>query len=262
MKAYEIQNYLQSLNEGWVNPTNTVDTFKAGNPEDEVRGIAVGWMSYSWALKQAIGLGCNFFITHEPTFYTHLENDDQIFRFEGARNKRKFIEQNNLIILRCHDLWDQMKDIGIPDSWAALLGFSNPISGEGYFRIFEVNKRTAIDIAHQVLDHTRILGQGVVQLTGPVEKSVTRIAIGTGAITPFLTMIEKYQADLVICTDDGMSYWADGGFAIDMQIPMIVVNHAISEEAGMENLSKHLKIRFPTIPIHHIPQRCMYQIVS
>jgi putative NIF3 family GTP cyclohydrolase 1 type 2 len=262
MKAYEIQSYLQSLNEGWVIPTGNIDTFKSGNPEDDVHGVAVGWMSYTWALKRALELGCNVFITHEPTYYTHQENDERMFRFEGAQNKRRFIEQNHLVIIRCHDLWDQIRDIGIPDSWASQLGFSNPIAGEGYYRIYDVSGKTAVDVARQVLDHTRSLGQEVVQLTGPAEKPVSRVAIGTGAGTPFLTFIEKYQADIAICTDDGMRYYSDGAFAIDMDIPLIVVNHPVSEEPGIINLAKHLQSKFPLIPIHHIPQRCMYQIVS
>jgi putative NIF3 family GTP cyclohydrolase 1 type 2 len=261
MKAYELQEYLRSLNTGWVNLKESVDTFKSGNPNHDIKGIAVGWMSYLWALHHAIALGCNLFITHEPTFYTHLENDNNIFQYEGARKKLNFIEQSGLIILRCHDLWDGMANIGIPDSWADLLGFSNPIDGEGFFRVYDVKGNTAIDIARQVLEHTKSLGQQGIQLTGPADKPVNRVAIGTGAITPFMTLTEKYKADLVICVDDGIFYCFDGAYAIDTEIPMIVVNHAVSEEAGMINLAKHLQEKFPHIPVHHIPQRCMYQLV-
>jgi putative NIF3 family GTP cyclohydrolase 1 type 2 len=262
MKAYELQDYLRSLNTGWVNTEETVDTFKSGDPNQDIQGIAVGWMSYSWALHQAMALGCNVFITHEPTYYTHLERDDQIFKFEGARRKKSFVEQSGLIILRCHDLWDGMRDIGICDSWGAQLGFSNPIDGEIFFRIYTVQGKTAIDVAHQVLDHTKTLGQEAVELIGPAEKKVSRVAIGTGAITPYMTLVDKYRADLVICTDDGMFYCFDGAYAIDTGTPLIVVNHAVSEEAGMKKLAQHLQAKFPHIPVHYIPQYCMYQLVT
>lgn len=262
MKAVDIQTYFRTLNGGWLDPYKTVDTFKAGNPDTEITAIAVSWMSTLKALKKALKLGCNLFITHEPTFYTHLENDNQIFRFEGAKDKRSFIERNKLIILRCHDLWDQIKDIGIPDTWADQLGFMNPIAGEGYFRVYDVSGKTAIEIVHQVAKHTRVFGQEGIEFIGSEEKQIYRVAIGTGAITPFLTLIEKYQADMVICTDDGMNYWSDGAFASDTGIPLIVVNHAVSEEAGMISLAKHLASKFPEIPVHHIPQGCMYRILS
>ena len=45
-----------------------------------------------------------------------------IFRFPGVRAKRQFIEDNDLVIIRCHDLWDQMPDIGIPGFVGDIIG--------------------------------------------------------------------------------------------------------------------------------------------
>jgi putative NIF3 family GTP cyclohydrolase 1 type 2 len=265
MKAYELQSYLRSLNGGWMDLENTVDTFKSGPPGSEVRGIAVSWMSYTAALHQALELGCNVFITHEPTYFDHFDGASErglaMFEISKVRAKRQFIEDHDLIILRCHDLWDQMPQIGIPDAWANWLELGQAINGGGYFRIYDVKGRTAIEMAQQVAEHTQVLGQEAVQLIGPAEKSVSRLAIGTGAITPFLTFVEQYNADIAICTDDGFVYWRDGAFAVDMQIPVIIVNHTVSEEAGMINLAAHLQSEFPDIPVHHIPQHCVYRLI-
>jgi putative NIF3 family GTP cyclohydrolase 1 type 2 len=262
MKVNELLNYLQSLNAGWVDQEKTVDTIKAGDPEAEIQGIAVAWMSYTWALQKAHELGCNVFITHEPTYFSHFDNDPRMFGFQGVCNKKWLIEDNGLVIYRCHDLWDQMPEIGIPDSWGEQLGFGNEIEGEGYFRIYNVSGKTAGQIARQVADRTRQFGQEAVQLIGSSDKSVTRLGIGTGAITPLLTLIDTYKVDIAVCTDDGFTYWREGAFAIDMGIPVIVVNHAVSEEAGLISLARHLQSRFHTIPVHHLPQNCMYQLVS
>jgi len=261
MKARELQSYLRSLNGGWMKLEKTVDTFKAGDPEAEIRGIAVGWMSYTWALQKAVELGCNVFITHEPTYYIHRDNDAEVFRFQEVRAKRQYIEENDLIVLRCHDLWDQAPVIGIPDSWGELLGLGEPIDGSGYFRVYDVSGRSALQVAQQVAARTTQFGQEAVQLLGPVDEPVTRVGIGTGAITPFQRLLDEYSIDLAICSDDGFSYWRDGGLAIDMNIPVIIVNHAVSEEAGMIHLAEHLEARFPAIPVHHIPQRCTYKLI-
>jgi putative NIF3 family GTP cyclohydrolase 1 type 2 len=262
MQAHELQAYLQTLNGGWVHPEKTVDTYKSGSPDAEIRGIAVAWMTYTWALRQAVELECNVFVTHEPTYYNHWDNDPTIMRMQGVLDKQTLIDQNSLVILRCHDLWDQMPEIGIPDSWAHFLGLGPAMGGQGYFRVYGVAGKTALEVAQAVAGRTRHLGQETVQLIGPADKPVTRACIGTGAITPFLTLVKDFQADLVICTDDGITYWRDAAFAIDMDIPMIVVNHPVSEEAGMVNLAKHLQARFPHIPVHHIPQRCMFRLVE
>jgi hypothetical protein len=262
MKARDLRDYLFSLNGGWVDPDQTVDTFKAGDPEVEIRGIAVGWMGYIWALQQALELGCNVFVTHEPTFYDHYDQDPQIFELPGVAEKQRFIQENGLVILRCHDLWDQVPGIGIPDSWGDWLGLGPKTGGEGYFRFYDVSGRTALDVARQVAERVKAFGQAAVELIGPGDSLVTRASVGTGAIISNLTMSSRYGADLVIATDDGIRQWQDGAYAIDMNIPIIVVNHAVSEEAGLANLARHLQSRFPDIAVHHIPQRCMFQLVG
>ena len=259
MKAMDVQTYLQSLSGDWEYPANTVDTFKAGDPQSEVSGIAVGWMSYTWALKRALELGCNVFITHEPTYYDHHDNDPDVMRLKQVHQKRQFIEKSGLVIIRCHDLWDQIREVGIPDSWGGLLEFGQAVDGTEHLRIYEMENTPARQLAAHVAARTAEFGQPGVQLIGPAEKPVRRVSIGTGAITPYLTCVEDFDVDLAICTDDGIDYWRDGGFAIDMGIPIIVVNHMVAEEIGVMSLARQLTSQFPAIPIQHIPQRCMYE---
>jgi hypothetical protein len=241
---------------------NTVDTFKSGDPSSQVTGIAVGWMSYRWALGRAVELGCNLFITHEPTYWDHRDRDQDVFSVPGTSEKRRFIEERELVVLRCHDLWDRYPGIGIPDSWASHLGLTDPLVTDGYFRVYDVSGQTAGDVAAEVALRTRPLGQAGVQLFGPADRAVSRLALGTGAITPFFHFIRAYGADLAICSDDGITCWRDGALAIDVEIPMVGVNHPVTEEPGMVNLARHLADTFPDLPVHHIPQGCMYELVG
>src|SRR4029077_17938903 len=55
---------------------DTVDTFKAGNPDTPVTGIAVNMMATMDVLERASANGLNFVITHEPTFYAHLDTPE------------------------------------------------------------------------------------------------------------------------------------------------------------------------------------------
>jgi putative NIF3 family GTP cyclohydrolase 1 type 2 len=94
---------------------------------------------------------------------------------------------------------------------------------------------------------------------------VSRVAIGTGAITPLFSYIDLYEAahglDLAICTDDGFTYWQHGAYALDAGLPVIVVNHATSEEPGMMRLAEHLADQFPGVRVHFIPQGCLYALI-
>ena len=262
MQAKELQRYLRSLNEGWMDLQATVDTFKAGNPKTEVAGIAVAWMSTMAALKKALDLGCNVFITHEPTYYNHHDKNKEIFRFESVRKKRRLIENSGITIIRCHDVWDQYPEIGIPTAWGKLLDLGEPIDGGGYYYVYDGKGRRAEDVARQIAARTSHLGQPGVQLIGPGDKPVHRIVLGTGAITRFFSFLEDLKADLALCSDDGFTYWRDGAFAIDAGIPVVVVNHPVSEDHGMKLLAGHLTQQFPTVPVHHIQEQCMFRIIN
>ena len=150
LTAGEVYGYLKSLDGGWVQWDKTVDTFKSGSPAAQVKGIAVAWMSYTHALKKALELGCNMFVTHEPTYFNHRDDDARIFRFPAAKAKREFIEKSGLVILRCHDLWDQYPKIGIPSGWGQLLELGDPIEGSGYYYVYDGKGRTAGAVARQI----------------------------------------------------------------------------------------------------------------
>ncbi len=262
MTAAELHTLLCEMDQGWVDWSKTVDTIKAGDRSAEVRGVAVGWMSYTWALQRALELDCNVFVTHEPTYYNHWDTDEDVFRVEAVAAKRRFIEDSGLVVMRCHDVWDQVEEIGIPDSWAGQLGLDKRVDGAGYYRVYDVTGHTARSLAEQVANNTTSLGQAAVQLVGPADKAVTRVAIGTGAITPLGHLMETYGIDVAICSDDGFTYWRDGAMAIDLGMPVIVVNHPVSEVHGIELLAKHLDSALPDIPVHHIPQRCQYELIT
>ena len=268
--AGDVHEYLRSLGGEWVNPNRTVDTFKAGGPEIVVKSVAVGWLSYFDSLRKARELGCNLFITHEPTYYDHRDRDQSVFVFESARKKKEFIENSGIAVIRCHDVWDRVPEIGIRDAWARFLGLEKEIEariaadrskGRPFCGVYEIAPIRAGELAQKVADKLAAFGQNAVLFIGPEGKLVRSVAIGTGAITPFRPMVHDLKADIVICTDDGFTFWRDGSLAIDMQYPVIVVNHPCSEEIGMQKLTEHLSIEFPQIPVHHIAQTCMFKAV-
>src|SRR5258708_18138416 len=89
---------------GWDAPT--VDTFKAGNPDAAVNGIAVTMMATMDVLQRAAAHGDNLIITHEPTFFDHLDAPQGIKESDEVwKEKREFIEQHGIVVWRFHDHW-------------------------------------------------------------------------------------------------------------------------------------------------------------
>jgi putative NIF3 family GTP cyclohydrolase 1 type 2 len=264
----DVHEHLLGLGSKWVDPQKTVDTLKAGTPQLLVKAIAVGWMSYFDSLRQAKERGCNLFVTHEPTYYDHFDRVQSVSAFAIAGKKRKFIEQSGMAILRCHDVWDRVPAIGIRDAWARFLGLEKEIDarisadqspGRPFCGLYEIAPVTAGEFARQLADKLAVLGQNTVLFLGPEGKRIQKVAVGTGAITPFREMVLDLKADLVVCTDDGFCFWRDGSLAIDMEFPVIIVNHGCSEEIGVKRLAEHLAEKFRPVPVHHISQKCRYR---
>jgi hypothetical protein len=96
--------------------SDTVDTFKAGNPDSPVSGIAVTMMATLDVLQRAAAAGDNLVITHEPTFFDHLDIPDQLPEKDDdsvLMAKRKFIAEHGLVVWRFHDHWHARNPDGI-----------------------------------------------------------------------------------------------------------------------------------------------------
>jgi putative NIF3 family GTP cyclohydrolase 1 type 2 len=259
VRASDVRDHLLKLGP-WVKP-DTVDTFKAGDPSTVVRKIAVAWMPYMWTIRRAIDEGCNLLVCHEPVYYNHRDMDKAVFDFEIARRKKELIESSRLVIYRCHDVWDRVEGKGIPATWGEFLGFSNLVKRSTFCHVYEIAETSSGEVARQVAGKLKTLGQEAIQLIGPADKPVRRVAVGTGAITPFREMSGELGADLAICSDDGFTMWSHGTMAIDMGYPVILVNHACSEEPGMRTLTTALSRAFPGVEVVHIAQQCMFRTI-
>jgi putative NIF3 family GTP cyclohydrolase 1 type 2 len=269
LRACDVDRHLRDLG-SWVSWEQTVDTFKAGDPQAEVRGIAVAWQSQWPALKAAHAAGCNLFITHEPTFYVHRDDDPGAYQDGHLDAKRAWLEQTGMVVYRCHDVWDVAPWHGVRDSWARGLGLEGPPLAEDarrYYGLYRVAPLALGDLARSLAARLRDVGQDQVQLVGDEGRTITYLAIGTGAAcrVPAMAALRAPDGaapDALLVTDDGMRFWADGSWAIDRALPLLVVNHASAEEWGMRSLAAYLRERFPGVPVRHFPQGCLYRSVS
>ena len=250
MKAIDLDRHLREK-ATWVDWRKTVDTFKAGDPETEVNAIAVGWMSTQAALAEAHRRGCNFFVTHEPTFYNHEDNDAWWFETESAKRKCAFLEETQMVVYRCHDVWDQMPDVGIPDSWGRYLGLGEPDLRQRFYNRYSFAPMPAYELAQQIAHKVADLGQANVELIGPGDRMVGNVVLGTGAITHVPTMLAM-GAQAVLASDDGIRYWQMGAYLGDMDVPLLVVNHATSEWPGMISMAEYLRKQFSPMRVELI----------
>ena len=269
MRAVDVDRHMRMVGT-WVDWERTVDTFKCGDPHDEVRGIAVAWQSQWPTLRAAHAAGCNLFVTHEPTFYVHRDDDSGAFQDEQTDAKRRWLAESGMVVYRCHDVWDVLPEHGVRDSWARGLGLAGPPLAEDarrYYGLFAVAAQPLRDLARRLAARVRDVGQHQVQLVGDGRRVVTHLAIGTGAAcrVPAMAALRAPGGagpDALLVTDDGIRFWADGSWAIDRGLPLLVVNHASAEEWGMRSLAAYLQRHFPGVPVQHYPQGCLYENIG
>lgn len=278
LKSNELHTYNQKIGY-WVNWDRTCDQFLAGNPESEVEGIAVSWMPTFKNLEQAKEMNCNLFVTHEPLYAFEIDETGQIVSTTPSRSlqlkkrhgllrpsdpwvkKKKWLEKTGMVVYRCHDFWDDYPEVGIHGAWAKWLGFNDkPLTKKKWYEVHSTGDTTLGELAKNILKKIKSLGQEAVQIVNDENTKVSKIALGTGAITNYRQMFDM-GADVLLLTDDGTRLWESGQWAMDTGVPLIIVNHSTAEEPGMITLSKYIRDAFPNIPVKHIPVGCIYNTI-
>jgi hypothetical protein len=103
-------------------PPNTVDTIKAGDPATVVTGIATTFTPTMDVLRKAVAAGDNLIVTHEPTFYNHLDESTLFVDDPVYKEKLAYINEHHLVVWRFHDTWHLRNPDGIVEGFVAQAG--------------------------------------------------------------------------------------------------------------------------------------------
>lgn len=247
MKVKEIISFLEQQGE-WVNRRMTRDHLLCGNENTEVNKIIVCWVATYDIIDKAIEDKCHFIICHENPFYLSSTNMHSAI-IEAQQHKLKILEDHQICIYRCHDLWDLYPKYGVLDSWAKILNL--PFDHKNkyqFYRWTDKLKMTTKDLALHIRNCIEPYGQSGIEVIGDLNKNINVLAIGTGAITDVFQMVDL-GADVCLVSDDGINNWTATQWAMDHHIPLLVVNHMTSENAGMVGLKEYLTSQFPNLEV-------------
>ncbi len=251
----DIQKYLFSQCPQ-VDPKNTVDTVKIGDPTKSIKKAGVCWYPSIENIKAAHAAGCELLITHEPTFWEHAAPETFWRDRPPGDAKRQFLEKTGMVVLRVHDTWDRWPKAGIRDSWARCLGLGEPTytpKDDPFRAIYDVKPQKLRDFARSVGQKVRHLGQDSVQVIGDPDRIIRRPAIGVGCISPDREMVEA-GADVVIVCFDGATYWSQRERMHEMGAAVITLEHGTTEMPGCENMARHLAEKFPQIEFRYFAE--------
>ena len=163
-------------------------------------------------------------------------------------------------MIRCHDVPDSILGFGIPFAWGRQLGFSDAsiVRSKRYYNVYAIEPTPAGRLAAQIAVSLKDLGQPGVAFWGDSGRLVSSVGVGTGCYcTPIAYM--ELAADMYVAVDDTIRNWVETSFSLDTGLPLVVVNHGTSEEAGVRELSAFLKEKLAPIEVTHLPQGCSYR---
>jgi putative NIF3 family GTP cyclohydrolase 1 type 2 len=229
------------------------DTFKVGNPDSTVKGIATTVMMTFDLLKRANAAGLNMVIAHEDTFWNDRDDTKELSGNPIYKVKTEYILKHDMIIWRDHDHMHVMKpDFTVVGSLRSvgIKGGENASMRPG---IFTIPETTLGELAAQV---KRLTGSRAFRCVGDPKAKVSKILLGPGYATPRMTA----EADVVI---GGEQQEADGGFdnveyvmdaaSLGMAKGVIMLGHVISEQPGMEDYANWLRTLIHGVPIQFVP---------
>ncbi len=237
---------------------DTVDTFKAGDPETRVTGVATTMMATYDVLVRAAAGGMNLIITHEPTFYSHSDKTDEFEKEQDAvwAQKEAFIKDHKLVVWRFHDYWHLRRPDGIMTGVVEALGwqkFENPADPS----LFVVPEITVADLAEQMKQR---LGIHVLRVVGDGEMKVTKVGLSPGASGPehHRAMLKRDNLEVLAIGEvpewETIEYVADAA-AEGRKKALILLGHIPSEQPGMEYCAEWLKTFVTEVPVGFVPTR-------
>jgi putative NIF3 family GTP cyclohydrolase 1 type 2 len=227
---------------------DTVDTFKAGSPDTEVKGIATTGMATFDALKRAAAAGRNFVITHEPTFYNHLDQTSALEADLVYQAKQRFIRDQGLVVHRFHDHAHALKPDPLVVGSARTLGltaYASPTERG----IYVVPETTLRALAAQF---ARRLGDHAMRVVGNPDVRVSRISISPGYSTPAFTPGIDVSVGGEIAEGGGNAEYALDAAALGQRKGLILLGHMMSEDWGMREVADWLKTFITGVPIDWI----------
>jgi len=261
MKASDLDTYLKSLA-----PVSekTVDRIIVGNPETEVAKIGTAWMPYWDTCRDAVAEGVNVLVVHEPTFYTHRDLDGEMLYPETIAEKKRWIEEAGLVIIRCHDVLDKIQTaFGIPFAFGRGLGFADTdiLRATTYYNVYRCESIPALEVARRIAQRVKTLGQPGVGFYGAAARIVESVGLGTGmACNPI--EFAGLKPDMFVVINDAIQTWTQGEFSRDTGLPLVVMDHGTSEEFGVKALRDHLATVFAQFEVIHFQQGCSYQWIT
>lgn len=249
MNVKEMFDYLAGLSESEINNT---DTLKCGSWDKEINKVAVTMIATVDVIKKAIEWGADLIITHEPTFYEHMDNkmENDIV----TKKKIDLIEKSGISLIRFHDYMHGCEPDMIGEGVLHYLGIEGDYEKGKYFAVNRFNCKyeiTPLELAKMMEEK---LGIKHIRICGARDVKCMKISACFG--TPGGVFEELMDDDVEIVLTGEACEWSLGEYARDAAAlgykkALLIMGHIGSERDGMKYLTKLLNENFNGLNIKY-----------
>jgi putative NIF3 family GTP cyclohydrolase 1 type 2 len=230
-----------------------IDDFLYGNPDMELKNMAVTMMVTQEVLEKAVQKDCNLIITHEPVFYNHHNQVDHLLQDAVYKAKEHYLEKHRLCIFHLHD------NLHHGDYDYIFVGMAKKLNWEGYqtddsFQSFSMPEVKLKDLLKDI--QTR-LEPTALRYVGDADACYEHVLVSWGFMmmgdgvnllnrsgTSVLITGETHEWELVEYVQDAIQ--------LGFKKALVVVGHIPSEASGVEFFCTYLQEKFPSLSISYI----------
>jgi putative NIF3 family GTP cyclohydrolase 1 type 2 len=232
---------------------DTVDKIVAGGPDVVVKGIATTMMATLDVVERAAAAGRNMVITHEPTFYSHLDTTDTLESDPTYKSKAEFIRSHDVVVFRFHDHWHARRPDGIATGMARDLGWESAADPQNP-RHFTF---PGIPLAEFVKTIESRLGIRTMRVIGDPALVVKHVVANWGYTNPAPAMSTLVRPDVDVMVIGEAREWEVIEYAQDcirsgQKKSLVVLGHVVSEQSGMKYCAEWLRGFVSEVPIDFV----------
>jgi putative NIF3 family GTP cyclohydrolase 1 type 2 len=233
----------------------TVDQLRTGTMEQQVAGIVTTMFPTIEVIERTAKAGANLIIAHETPFYNNQDETDWLEKDDAYRYKIQLLDKHKIAIWRFHDYWHSHKPDGIIMGNLIKLGWEKFYDANSPRLLTLPNPmslKSIVTLAKQklVIPSVRVIGD--------INQNCSTIYMAFGYMDSKrqIAAIQEFKPDLILSGEtrewETVERVRDGRL-MGQKTSLLVLSHAVSEEAGMEYAAKWLQPKIPGIKVTHVP---------
>ncbi|MBN2005838.1 MAG: Nif3-like dinuclear metal center hexameric protein [Anaerolineae bacterium] len=250
-----IQAFIEQLktSAGLAWEETAIDAVLYGDPDVELKNVAVTMMATQEVLEEAVSRDCNLIITHEPVFYSHQNKFQHLLGDAVYLAKEKYLRDHRLCVFHLHDNVHHGEPDYIALGMAHKLNWAKYCTDESFMRF----RMPGVKLAQILGDIETSLEPAALKYIGDKDAVYENVVTSWGfmMMENGVRLINRHERCLLIAGEthewEFIEYARDAHH-LGLGKAFIMVGHVPSEAGGMEYFCGYLQEKFPSVSISYI----------